>query len=263
MLSIHKSINYSKSLIVLGLAALGLFILPNSAKALTLVERTGFTDTDFENLLRDGQFSELFVTEGRIGNNSLDTTERELGINAAISPNANGELTGGNPITSGEYVWGNNQSTNFTLEYTGSAINYTVGGQTLTSTALSGPVTDIFVRTFASNNGNVALTNLTFDNEAFGSLSSSSINSSQDTDYIQLSNISTPFTLTGQASIGWTGTTPARSQVAYQIKVGNSSSTRSVPEPGTVGAILLVTVAGIGYGRFVKRATIEIIKENN
>jgi hypothetical protein len=249
MLSIRKSINNSKSLIVVGLATLGLFLLPSSAKALTIVDRTGFSDTDFENLLRNGQFSESFVTEGRIGNNSLDTTERELGINTAIKPNTNGELTGGNPVAAGEYVWGNRQPANFSLQYTGSTINYTLGGQTLTSNAFSGPVTDIFLRTFASNNGNVALTNLAFDNQVFGGLSSSSINNSQDTDYIQLSNISSPFTLTGQALIGWTSITPARSQVAYQIKVGSSPSTRSVPEPGTVGAIFLATVAGIAYGR--------------
>jgi hypothetical protein len=248
MLSVRKSMKYSKSLIVLGLATLGLFLAPNSARAFTLIDKTGFSDTDFENLVKNGQFSELFVAEGRIGNNSLTTAERELGINSAIVPIGNGELTGGDPVVTGDRVWGNGQPVNFTLEYTGSAVNYTVDGQTLTSNAFSGPVSDIFLRTFASNNSSVTLSNLAFDNTEFGSLSSLSVNSTIDTDYLQISNISAPFTLTGQTVFGWTGVTPARSQLAYQIKVGSSESA-SVPEPGTIGAIFLATVAGVGYCR--------------
>jgi hypothetical protein len=248
----RKSVRYRKSLLVLFLTLLGLFLAPHSVKAFTLVNRTGFTDADFNKLEDQGAFQELFVAEGRIGNNSLNDAERELGINR----NDRDPNLPGLPVTSGQFVWGNGKTENFTLKYTGSSVDYIVGNQTLSTTEFSGPVSDIFLRTFAIDNSTAKLSNLVFSdlqnpNNKFtiGNLSSSGTSSGFDTNYLQISDISAPFEITGQVLLSWTGQTPTRSNLAYQIKVGNSSSSRQVPEPGTTGALLLTGMVGVGFGR--------------
>ncbi len=78
------------------------------------------------------------------------------------------------------------------------------------------------------------------------SLSSSGTSSGPDTNYIEISDISAPFEITGTALLSWTGPEPTRSNLAYQIKVGNFySPSQQVPEPGTLGAILLTGIAGV------------------
>jgi hypothetical protein len=233
-------------LLIFGLVTLGLCITPNSAKALTLTQNPNFTDTDFENLIKQGQFSEKFVAEGRIGDlGGLATYE--LSINDDIKQ-------GGKPVEQQQYTWVNNQPVDFSLEYTGNNVKYVVGGQTLSSTAFNGSVTDIFIRTFASQNSSVSLNNLVLNGTGIGALNSSSLGIASDVDYLKISDISNPFVLTGQTKLFWSGTTPPRnSQLAYQFKVGGSSKT-SVPEPGTIGAIALAAFAGVGYSRSKKAA---------
>ncbi|KAF3887757.1 MULTISPECIES: choice-of-anchor W domain-containing protein [Nostocales] len=230
-----------KLLLIFGLLTLGLCTVPNPAKALTLSQNPNFTDTDFENLIKQGQFSEKFVAEGRIGDlGGLATYE--LSINDDIQQ-------GGQPVEQQQYAWVNNQPVNFSLEYTGNSVKYIVGGQTLSSTAFNGPVSDIFIRTFASQNSVVSLSDLVLNGTSLGSLNSSSLGLASDVDYLRISDISDPFVLTGQTTLFWAGTTPPKnSQLAYQFKVGGSSKT-SVPEPGTIGAIALVAFAGLGYSR--------------
>ncbi|KYC38716.1 hypothetical protein WA1_36720 [Scytonema hofmannii PCC 7110] len=233
-------------LLIFGLVTLGLCITPNPAKALTLTQNPNFTDTDFENLIKQGQFSEKFVAEGRIGDlGGLATYE--LSINEDIKQ-------GGKPVEQQQYTWVNNQPVNFSLEYTGNNVKYVVGGQTLSSTAFNGSVTDIFIRTFASQNSTVSLSNLVLNGTGIGALNSSSLGIASDVDYLRVSDISNPFVLTGQTKLFWSGTTPPRnSQLAYQFKVGGSSKT-SVPEPGTIGAIALAAFAGVGCSRSKKAA---------
>ncbi|GAA6616380.1 choice-of-anchor W domain-containing protein [Scytonema sp. NUACC26] len=233
-------------LLILGLVTLGICTTPNPAKALTLSQNPNFTDTDFENLIKQGEFSEKFVAEGRIGDlGGLATYE--LSINDDIKQ-------GGQPVEQQQYAWVNNQPVNFSLEYTGNSVKYIVGDRTLSSTAFNGSASDIFIRTFASQNSTVNLSNLVLNGESIGSLGSSSLGISSDVDYLRISDISNPFVLTGQTQLFWSGTTPPRnSQLAYQFKVGSSSKT-SVPEPGTVGAIALTAFAALGYSRKKKAA---------
>ncbi|GAB1539245.1 hypothetical protein NUACC21_19110 [Scytonema sp. NUACC21] len=234
-------------LLILGLVSLGLFAAPNPAKALTIKYDSNFTDRDFENLIERGQFSEKFVAEGRIGDlGGLATYE--LSLNEDIKQ-------GGQPVEQQQYAWGNNQPVDFSLEYTGSAVKYVVDGQTLSSTAFNGPVTDIFIRTFASNNSVLQLTNLAFNGTGIQDLGSSSLGIASDVDYLQISNISDPFVLSGKTSLFWASnaTPPRNSQLAYQFKVGGSSKT-SVPEADTFGAIALAAVALIDYSRRKKAA---------
>ena len=52
--------------------------------------------------------------------------------------------------------------------------------------------------------------------------------------------------------MSWTGNNPMRSNLAFQIKVGNSTPT-SVPEPGTIGAIFITGMTGLGLSKKNKK----------
>lgn len=232
-----------KALFALAVAGVGMFSLPVAANAFNLVDRTGFTDTQFNQMRTDGLFTELFVAESRIGNNSTSTAERELGINTDT----------GAPVAIGNRTWANGGLVDFSLEYTGSLVKYTVGGQLLSSTAFSGLATDIFLRTRAGgdtsngiNGSTMGLSDLVFEGVGIGSLSSSVTGTGSDVDYLQIAGISAPFKLTGKSMMSWIGNNPKNSQLAYQIKVGTTPQTQSVPEPGTVGAIALTGLLALG-----------------
>ncbi|MGB3759980.1 MAG: choice-of-anchor W domain-containing protein [Rivularia sp. (in: cyanobacteria)] len=250
MFNLTKRISARTSLFALSFTALGLLTAPNSAQAMNLVNHTNFTDTDFNSLIDNGQFSELFVAEGRIGNNNSRENygERELGINTATGAN----------VEAGDFYWGDGTDPNtgydFSLMYDGSKVTYKLGGQTLSSNDFGGSVNTIFLRTFAqkdrNNNSNneVTLKDLVFNGESIGSLSSTG-DKNKDVDYLQLTDISAPFTLTGKTSMKWEGNNPMRSNLAFQIKVGNSSTPTSVPEPGTIGAIFVTGMTGLGLSK--------------
>ncbi len=240
--------------------AIGLLVTSNPAQAATIVNRT-CTDTQFQDTILKGQFSELFVAEGRAGNNGFGGNgERELGINKAITP-VNGQLVGGDPVASGDRIWGTGSAklVDFSLEYTGKQVNYIVDGQKLTSDLFNGPVTDIFFRTFAlanstntsNKNNSVQLSDLKIYEsgsslgQAIGSLSSLGTATSNDVDYLQISDIKAGFKITGKTALSWAGAAPTKSQLAYQIKVG-STPKKKVPEPGTTGALLLTGLVLLG-----------------
>jgi len=254
MLIFNKLKGNRKLFLSLGLVALGLFIAPNPAKAVSIVPLASqdadsdFDDVDFNLLLDQGDFKELFVAEGRIGNNGTGGNgEREMGINRDVRATVGAGL----PVATADFTWGNGKVWDFSLEYTGSQVTYKVfdANQTfqLMTQEFSGPVTDIFFRTFANKgSGNnlqnaVSLTNLFLNGTALGSLGSASTTTTADRDYLHVAGISTPFTLTGKTALSWVGAAPSRSNLAFQIKVGTS---KSVPEPSTLGAIFVATVTG-------------------
>ncbi len=260
-------INKHKSFVVLGLAVSGLFLTPNQAKAFSLVDRTNFTDSQFQTMLGNGEFTESFVAEGRIGNDKSSGAngQQEFGINTPITRKSDGTLTSATTPVKGDRTWVSGSLVDFVLEYTGSQVNYTVGGQLLSSNAFSGPVSDIFLRTFAQKDGTdasktnknnfVGLSNLLlFENGSTQGKSINNVSSSggadKDTDYVQVSDISSKFKLTGQASMSWTGAKLLNSNLAYQIKVGNTPKSTKVPEPGMLGAIFM---AGLAAARYSKR----------
>ena len=240
MFNKNQAINVQNSLCAIGLTALGLFIIPESAQAFTVINKTNFTDTDFNQQITDKKFSELFVAEGRIGGKAT----YELSINDDV-------LKGATPVTKEEFNWKSGEKYDFSLEYDGSMVNYILGGKTLKSTNFKGSINSIFFRTSAWQNTTTALTDLMFNGGAIGSLTSN-LNDSRDIDYLQLKNISSPFKITGKASMSWTGTAPKNSQNAFQIKVGNSP-VKSVPEPGTIGAIFVTGMTGLGLNKKKKK----------
>ena len=72
---------------------------------------------------------------------------------------------------------------------------------------------------------------------------------SPDVDYLQLNDVSSPFKIRGTASMSWEG----GSRNAFQIKVGNSPTPTSVPEPGTIGAIFVTGMTGLGLSKKNKK----------
>jgi hypothetical protein len=255
MLVLNKLRVNKKLFLSLGLVSLSLFLAPNPAKAVSIVPLTSqdadsdFDDADFNLLLDKGDFKELFVAEGRIGNNGFGGNgEREIGINRDVRATVGAGL----PVAKGDLVWGNAKVWDFSLEYTGSKVTYKVFDPTqtfqLVTQEFSGPVTDIFFRTFANKgSGNnvqnsVSLTNLVFNSTDLGSLASAGTTTTADLDYLHLAGISAPFSLTGKTAFSWVGTAPSRSNLAFQIKVGTS---KSVPEPSILGAIFIASMTGV------------------
>ncbi|OKH53227.1 hypothetical protein NIES2101_11610 [Calothrix sp. HK-06] len=245
MICLNKFLNQQK-LLLLSLSAIGIIAAPSQASAFTLVNRDSLTDTQFNDLLITKEYTETFVAESRMGNNGSDGNgKRELGINSPWLKNANGNLVGGDPVARGDRTWTSGTPVDFILEYNGTVVNYTVGGALLSTTAFTGAASNIFLRTFALKDSTSSLTNLVLDGKAVGKNLTSTATSVSNVDYLQISNITAPFKLTGKSTFSWTGTTaPKNSQLAYQIKVV-SGGTQSVPEPGTVAALIVASGMGI------------------
>ncbi len=207
-----------------------------SAEAASLVPGN-ITDSQFNQLMDDGQFTETFVTSARIGG----APTYELGL---LDPQNN--LL---PDQQGEFNWVSGETVNFTLSYDGNKLDYTVGGQLLSTTTFSGSVTDLFLRTRAADNSSVSLNNLMLMDET-GSLAlgdtSSAGSGSSDVDYLQVADVTGAFTITGQSVMSWTGDQPRDSELIYQFKAGTS---QPVPEPASLAAIALVGAAGLKLRR--------------
>jgi hypothetical protein len=231
------------------LSATGLAANSLTAKAASIVPQTTLTDTDFQQLINTGKFTETFVAQSRIGNNATNGTQ-EIDL---LNPQ-NGLL----PVDQKQRQWTSGQAVDFSLEYDGSLVKYSVGGQLLSSNAFSGAVSDIFFRTRSAANSSLLLSNLTFSDAKSQNLSVSDIlsssSASSDVDYRQLSKISGAFKLTGKSTMTWTGTRPNNSALAYQLKVGTTPHQKKVPEPGTIGALLLTGLAIVGSKKKAKIA---------
>ena len=233
MNSIYSKFSFRTAGVALGvgLATVGLSLVSGVASAATVTSLPDFTDDQFDGLIDSGEFTEVFVAEGRIGNNSLNPAERELGINDKA----------GTPVQSAQFVWGNGTVYDFTLEYTDSTVNYNVGGTLLSSQAFSDPIDTIYIRTKETANSNVRL-----NIDSLNTFSAPSDDDSDDVDYVLVEDISAPFKLTGTVSFDWTGDQPTRSNLAYQIKVGTSEP---VPEPLTI----LGSGVALGFGALLKK----------
>jgi hypothetical protein len=167
------------------------------------------TDQDLLDLLSDT----LYVAEGRIGNNALDGDfEIDLGGSTAA------------PEVTRQYVWPNGTPVSWSLVYdhTSKLVTFTVGAEVLSWTSSLSGYTDIFVRTRAVDAGtDITVGGMTLDAEVVGDASATSGDASGlDILWIGGGTLQDGFTLTGQATLSWTGATPQHSRLAFQIKVG-------------------------------------------
>jgi len=240
--------------IAVGIAALGTATAAIPTQAFTFTQ-SSLTDQQFNQLILDGTFSELFVAESRAG---AAGTERELGINAPLVANNTGTgLVGGNPLASGQLQWTSEETVDFELCYNAltGAIAYTVDGVLLSTTVNAEAANGIFIRTSADKknqdtiNSSFSFANLMLDDgngfQALPDLASEFVQGgNRDVDYLEIAGLSGSFTLKGEQTLSWAGTFPDRSRLAAQIKVG-SFAEESVPEPMTMlGAVV---AAGAGY----------------
>jgi hypothetical protein len=124
------------NLALFGAAAASVMTFAPAAQAFTAAY-SPITDTEFNQLILDGEFEELFVAESRFGNGQ-GNGDHELGINQPIVPDGSGGLTGGLPFAGaqGQRQWVSGEAVNFSLTYDAPSglITYSVGGQVLSAT---------------------------------------------------------------------------------------------------------------------------------
>jgi hypothetical protein len=164
------------------------------------------TDAELLTLISDT----IFVVEGRIGDRGgAATFELDLGQSTAA------------PAVTRQYNWQSGVIEPFSLVYddaTGN-ITFSLGGQTLVYHTPFIQFGDIFVRTQAVYAGtSIAVSDLTLDAESVGDISSAT-GPGLDILWISGGVLMDGFTLTGNATLAWTGTAPSQSNLAFQIKV--------------------------------------------
>ncbi|MEC4985222.1 MAG: PEP-CTERM sorting domain-containing protein [Oscillatoria sp. PMC 1068.18] len=221
----------NKGFITITLATVGLAVSSAVANAVTFELKSDWNrDTEFIGLINSGEFKEEFVAESRIGDSSGNATY-ELGL----LDFDNGNL----PVAQSNYGWINGEAVDFTLEFDGSSLNYTVGNQLLSSQAFSGDlVEDLLIRTHSNANSTMSLVNLALNGVSLPDL----IANSGEVKYLEVGDLPTNFTLTGTSIMSWTGDRPRNSHLAYQIKAGvltTNDDVASVPEPATVSLLSL------------------------
>jgi hypothetical protein len=200
------------------------------------------TDIQFNQLIDSGQFTEKFVTSSRAGNAGARGTY-ETGI---LDP-----LNNLLPVAQGDYSWVSGQAVAFSLEYDGTTVKYKVGNQLLSSTMFRGNASDIMVRTRAADKTSMLLSNLSFTDAhgamALGNLTSAGVGGASDVDYLRLAGVSGAFKITGTSTMTWSGKPPTNSNLIAQFKVGTSPT--AVPEPATMGALVLVAGSALKLRR--------------
>ncbi|MGD8413016.1 MAG: hypothetical protein PVF33_02220 [Candidatus Latescibacterota bacterium] len=153
----------------------------------------------------------LFVGEGRIGDGwSAATFEIDLGGDT------------GNPATTAQYGWPNGTAVTWTLTYDSSTdlVTFTVDGIPLSYVTPLDGFTDIFVRARAVNAGSdIVVDDLVLDGAVVGDQSHAA-GDGLDILWISGGTLFDGFTMTGRATMSWTGTMPSQSRLAFQLKVG-------------------------------------------
>lgn len=164
------------------------------------------TDAELLALVSDT----IFVAEGRIGDRGgAATFELDLGQSTAA------------PYTSAQYPWISGTVEPFTITYNSGTglVTFTLGGKVLTYTTTFPMFGDIFVRTRAVEaERSVIVQDLVLNGQSIGDVSSA-VGPGLDILWISGAALSNGFTLTGTATLAWTGTPPTQSRLAFQIKV--------------------------------------------
>lgn len=240
--------NISTFLLATGLAVAGTLSGANiqSSLAATFTPLPGFTDANFNQLKNDGKFQEDWVAEGRIGG----PTTFEQGI-----VNWTTNTTNNTPATA-HFNWPNGTAVSFSVTYdtaNNGTLTYQLDGlaplvvTNITESVRVPEINHLFLRTRSNRSDtSVILQDLQIGGMSYaGNLTSSGAG---DVDYLQISDLNVPFTLTGKAILSWEGNSPTQSNLAFQIK-GGYNVPMGVPEPASVLGLLAVGGLGLATKR--------------
>jgi uncharacterized protein (TIGR03382 family) len=191
-------------------------------------------DAEFNTLTANGTL-ERAVAEGRIGNNvaSSGTWERAIWEFGGV----------GTPKATGGTTWTSGTPLDFSFSFDGAnTVTFILGGETLSWGVVSGPFTDIFIRTRnARSDTSILLSDLAVSGYGLlgSDLSSTTVN---EVDYLRIVNTSAfgAVTVTGKATLAWAGSAPTNSALAFQVKFSNV-----IPGPGAAALAGLGLVAGL------------------
>ena len=185
---------------------LGLALGAGIAQADPITEHIA-TDAELVAALTDT----LFVAEGRGGDGAgAATFELDLGQDT------------GAPAVQAQYGWVSGQPEPFTLSFDAGngLVTFSLGGEVLQYTTPYPEFGDMFIRTRAVNDGSsVVVDDLVLDGYVLDDQSAAA-NPGDDLDILRIAeaDLSSGFTLTGTATLTWTGTLPSQSRLAFQIK---------------------------------------------
>jgi hypothetical protein len=190
---------------IASLMAFGLVLLL-SAGAFAFTVSHLAADADLLALVSDT----IFVAEGRIGDlGGAATFELDLGQSTAA------------PYATAQYPWTSGTIEPFTLSYDSGTglVTFTLGGKTLTYTTPFPMFGDVFIRTRAVEaDRSVIVQDLVLNGESVGGVSNA-VGPGLDILWISGAALSNGFSLTGTATLAWTGAPPTQSRLAFQIKV--------------------------------------------
>ncbi|UCF05531.1 MAG: hypothetical protein JSV33_00400 [bacterium] len=153
----------------------------------------------------------MFVCEGRIGDlGGAQTFELDLGHET------------GNPAQTADYAWQSGVVEPFSLTYDGGTglVTFSLGGVTLYYTTPYFDFEVVFVRTRAVDDGtSMVVTDLVLDGESVNDSSIAVGPNGLDILLIVGGELNDGFTVTGSATLSWTGSPPTHSRLAFQVKV--------------------------------------------